>query len=125
MAARIRNITFDCDDVLKMAAFWSAVLPSAAHSTRGSTSSLLPSAAPTQSAGARAVFNKVPQPKQAKNRAYLDLVNPAVSPRRALGHGATVVGEHQLPGGTHRWTVMQDPEGNEFCIAAKASPAGG
>ena len=36
MAARIRNITFDCDDVLKMAAFWSAVLPSAAHSTRGS-----------------------------------------------------------------------------------------
>jgi hypothetical protein len=26
MAARIGNITFDCDDVLKMAAFWSAVL---------------------------------------------------------------------------------------------------
>jgi catechol 2,3-dioxygenase-like lactoylglutathione lyase family enzyme len=26
MAVRIGNITFDCDDVLKMAAFWSAVL---------------------------------------------------------------------------------------------------
>ena len=35
-------------------------------------------------------------------------------------HGATVVAEHQLPGGSHRWTVMQDPEGNEFCIAAKS-----
>jgi hypothetical protein len=26
MAARLGNITFDCDDVLKLAAFWSAVL---------------------------------------------------------------------------------------------------
>jgi hypothetical protein len=26
MAARIGNIAFDCDDVLKVAAFWSAVL---------------------------------------------------------------------------------------------------
>ena len=25
MAARLGNITFDCDDVLKLAAFWSAV----------------------------------------------------------------------------------------------------
>jgi hypothetical protein len=34
--------------------------------------------------------------------------------------GATVTGEHALPGGGHRWTVLQDPEGNEFCIAAKS-----
>ncbi|MGH3406280.1 MAG: VOC family protein, partial [Streptosporangiaceae bacterium] len=34
--------------------------------------------------------------------------------------GATVTGEHQLPGGRHRWTVLQDPEGNEFCIAASS-----
>jgi len=26
MAARIGNITFDCDDVLKVASFWSAAL---------------------------------------------------------------------------------------------------
>jgi Glyoxalase-like domain len=26
MPARIGNISFDCDDVLKLAAFWSAVL---------------------------------------------------------------------------------------------------
>jgi hypothetical protein len=32
--------------------------------------------------------------------------------------GATVAGEHQILG--HRWTVMQDPEGNEFCLAAKS-----
>jgi Glyoxalase-like domain len=64
-------------------------------------------------------FNKVPEPKQAKNRVHIDLVNPdpdAVSELVRLG--ATVIGEHQIPG--QRWTVMQDPEGNEMCIAAKS-----
>jgi len=32
--------------------------------------------------------------------------------------GATAIGAHQIRG--HRWTVMQDPEGNEFCIAARS-----
>ena len=33
--------------------------------------------------------------------------------------GATVVENHkELPG--HPWTVLQDPEGNVFCIAAKS-----
>ena len=65
--------------------------------------------------------NKVPEPKRAKNRVHLDLVNPAASAVDELvGLGATVIGQHQVPGGSHRWTVMQDPEGNEFCIAAKS-----
>jgi len=34
--------------------------------------------------------------------------------------GATFVGEHEIPGWEHRWTVMQDPEGNEFCVGAKS-----
>jgi hypothetical protein len=29
--------------------------------------------------------------------------------------GATVLGEHEVPGLT--WTVLADPEGNEFCVA--------
>lgn len=32
--------------------------------------------------------------------------------------GATVVGKHDIGG--HGWTVMQDPEGNEFCVAVKS-----
>jgi hypothetical protein len=35
--------------------------------------------------------------------------------------GAPIVDEHQIGGGRPRLTVMQDPEGNEFCIAAKSS----
>ncbi len=52
----------------------------------------------------------------AKNRVHVDLMDddPAAV-ARLVTLGATVVGEHRA--GSHRWTVMQDPEGNEFCIA--------
>ncbi len=64
-------------------------------------------------------FEKVPELKQAKNRMHLDLVDPDRSAvERLVGLGASVVAEHQI--GNHRWTVMQDPEGNEFCVAAES-----
>jgi Glyoxalase-like domain len=66
-----------------------------------------------------AFFNKVPEPRQAKNRVHIDLVDPDPDVVDKLGRiGATVIGKHQIRG--HRWTVLQDPEGNEFCIAAKS-----
>jgi predicted enzyme related to lactoylglutathione lyase len=120
MAARIGNITFDCDDVLKMAAFWSAVL---GRPIDKGSSELWASIGGADSERREPAwyFTKVPEPKQAKNRVHLDLVIPGPQAIDELvEHGATVVSEHQLPGGSHRWTVMQDPEGNEFCIAAKS-----
>jgi hypothetical protein len=61
----------------------------------------------------------VPEPKQAKNRVHIDLVNPDPDAVNELVRlGATVTGKHQIPG--QRWTVMHDPEGNESCIAAKS-----
>ena len=120
MAARIGNITFDCDDVLKIAAFWSAVLGRPVD--KGSSEWF---ASIGGADGARQepawYFNKVPEPKLAKSRVHLDLVNPDPSAIDELVQlGATVVGDHEVQGGSHRWTVMQDPEGNEFCIAAKS-----
>ena len=94
MAARLGNITFDCDDVLKLAAFWSAVLGRPLD--KGSSDFVLSTA--------RTAFHR-----------------PVIRSRcrqRASPLGATVVGKHRIPG--QRWTVMQDPEGNEFCIAAKS-----
>jgi catechol 2,3-dioxygenase-like lactoylglutathione lyase family enzyme len=118
MAARIGNITFDCDDVLKIAAFWSAVLGRPLD--RGS-STLFASIGGTDAARPEPAwyFTKVPEPKRAKNRVHVDLVDPDPSAAGELTRlGATIVGEHRIPG--QRWTVMQDPEGNEFCIAAKS-----
>jgi len=120
MAARVGNITFDCDDVLKMAAFWSAVLGRPLDKRSSELFASIGGADPARQEPAW-YFNKVPESKLAKNRVHIDLVNPDPSAIDDLVRlGATVIGDQQVPGGAHHWTVMQDPEGNEFCIAAKS-----
>ncbi|HTS96621.1 MAG TPA: VOC family protein [Streptosporangiaceae bacterium] len=118
MAARIGNITIDCDDVPKLAAFWSAVL---GRPVDAGSSEFFASIGGTDGERREPAwyFNKVPEPKRAKNRVHIDLVDPDLAAVGELARlGATVIGEHQIRG--HRWTVMQDPEGNEFCIAARS-----
>ncbi len=120
MAARIGNVAFDCDDVLKIAGFWSAVLGRPLDEGSGELWASIGGADPARREPAW-YFNKVPEPKRAKNRVHLDLVNPDPSAIDELVRlGATVVGDHEVPGANHRWTVLQDPEGNEFCVAAKS-----
>ena len=58
-------------------------------------------------------FNKVPEPKSAKNRLHFDLRPPDTMPaevERLRGLGATI----QREGAD--LVVMQDPEGKEFCV---------
>jgi predicted enzyme related to lactoylglutathione lyase len=120
MVVKLGNITFDCDDVLKMATFWSALLGRPLDEG-GSQLFASIGGADGERAEPAWYFTKVPEPKQTKNRVHLDLTTPDPSAVDALvGLGATVVGEHKVPGGSHRWTVMRDPEGNEFCVAAKS-----
>lgn len=58
-------------------------------------------------------FNAVPEPKSGKVRIHLDVnLADARGLDRLLAMGATVV--ESRPGGND-WTVMADPEGNEFC----------
>jgi catechol 2,3-dioxygenase-like lactoylglutathione lyase family enzyme len=118
MTARIGNIAFDCDNVLKIATFWSAVLGRPLD--KGSSEQFASIGGTDAERHEPALyFNKVPEPKRAKNRVHLDLVNPDPSAVDELIRlGAAVIGEHKIPG--QRWTVMQDPEGNEFDIAAKS-----
>lgn len=71
--------------------------------------------------GWRCRWGHVWEAKRTKNRVHVDLTTPEPSAVDELVRlGATVVGEHEVPGGSHRWTVMQDPEGNEFCVGAKS-----
>ena len=118
MGYRVGNITFDCDDVLKVAGFWSTVL---ARPIDGGSSEDFASigASDVERSEPAWYFNKVPGLKQAKNRVHLDFFNPdpsAVTTLVALG--ARVVDQHDW--GFHGWTVLEDPEGNEFCLAAKS-----
>jgi hypothetical protein len=53
------------------------------------------------------VFQPVPEPKTAKNRMHWDLYGDVDD---FVSRGAKVL--QVLP----NWTVMADPEGNEFCV---------
>ncbi|MDF1595624.1 MAG: VOC family protein [Acidimicrobiia bacterium] len=78
--------------------------------------------------GPRLFFQKVPEEKLAKNRLHLDIniggggdADPGDRRSRVdahvellVGAGGAVVGEFAESG--ERWVVMQDPEGNEFCV---------
>jgi hypothetical protein len=63
-------------------------------------------------------FMPVDEPKTIKNRLHLDLTT-SVDDRdheikRLIGLGATRVDVGQT--GNESWTVLADPEGNEFCV---------
>jgi len=64
----------------------------------------------------RLFFQRVPEPKTAKNRVHLDVsVDPDqldAEVQRLCAAGATLTGYNEYPG--HRAALMRDPEGNEF-----------
>ncbi|MGY1453419.1 VOC family protein [Streptomyces sp. SS8] len=69
--------------------------------------------------GRRLLFQRVPEPKTVKNRLHID-VHSGPGRRdetvaRLEGLGASAIRQVREPGG--EWTVMADPEGNEFCVS--------
>ncbi len=74
---------------------------------------------PARCAGQGMAFVRVPEEKSVKNRLHIDLA-PHTSQDRdeeiarllQLGAAHTDVGQTEADG----WTVLRDPEGNEFCV---------
>jgi hypothetical protein len=66
----------------------------------------------------------VPEPKTAKNRVHFDLRGGDMESevRRLVTLGASKVELFEKPGDV--FTVMRDPEGNEFCVEQPLSPNG-
>lgn len=56
-------------------------------------------------------LNEVAEPKTAKTKVHLDIIGVSVA--QLLAAGATVL---RVPGEDTPWTVMFDPDGNEFCV---------
>jgi hypothetical protein len=140
MATRIQ-ITVDCADVPTMLHFWEAALgyvqepPPPGHASweayaeaRGIPRSQWRGALlDPAGAGPRLFFQTVPEPKTVKNRWHLDLnvTDEGAPPERRRGPisarvaelvalGATQVRVVEEDGST--FTVLRDPEGNEFCV---------
>ena len=106
----IKSVTFDCVDALVVARFWAAALGGEVE--EDSTSDKAFVEAPGWG-GPNLWFQRVPEPRTAKLRMHFDLRAPetvAAEVARLRELGATV--QHDFG----QLVVMQDPEGNEFCV---------
>jgi predicted enzyme related to lactoylglutathione lyase len=107
----LTNITFDAIDPGRLAAFWAAATGRQLAESTPDVAVLTSATEPV-----RLLFLKVLEGKTGKNRMHLDFqaADRAAEVARVRGLGATEHATHQEYGLT--WTVMTDPEGNEFCI---------
>ncbi|HZD80612.1 MAG TPA: VOC family protein [Actinomycetota bacterium] len=144
MATRIQIVN-DCADPSGLAAFWAEALHYRLQDPPEGASSwedwLREQGIPEErwndasavvdpdGAGPRIFFQRVPEGKVVKNRVHLDLsisggIRAPLEERqrsvdgeveRLQGLGATIFRPGSVQRGEY-WVVMQDPEGNEFCV---------
>ncbi len=124
--ATLVDIVIDCRHPASLARFWAQVLDNyeiapynedeiARLAALGITDiENDPTVLVEAPAGPRLWFQAVPESKTVKNRLHLDVraSDRAVEVQRLIALGATVLDEPP----DVDLTVMQDPEGNEFCV---------
>ena len=113
MSLNVRSITFDCANPALLAEFWTAALGYDLKAIDEEGALVVD----PKGVATRLLFIVVPEGKAVKNRVHLDLqpsttMNEEVE--RLVRLGGTVMAVVGENGGG--WTVMQDPEGNEFCV---------
>lgn len=119
---KIRDIVIDCADAAALARFWAGVLDGydvrpyddeeiARLAELGYTPETDPGVA-VDGPGPTLFFQQVPEPKIAKNRIHFDVMGGDRSEEVAklVASGASIAEEFD------GWTIMRDPEGNEFCV---------
>jgi predicted enzyme related to lactoylglutathione lyase len=108
------GVTFDCANPRALAAFWAHALGYVEEGSDAEYAAIIDAAGHRP----RILFMSVPESKSVKNRVHLDLhvadMNATVD--RLIVLGAKRVEIHEDEDGDV-WTVMADPEGNEFCVA--------
>ena len=118
MACRFTEIVVDCRDPESLAAFWAAVLDYRVLGREDDGSVEIGPEAGFGGPAPALVFGRVAEPRTAKLRLHID-VSPTdrdqdAELERLLGLGATRADVGQT--GEESWHVLQDPEGNEFCL---------
>jgi len=115
LPSTIKYMTFDCHNPLLLAEFWSAAL---GYKTENWPDIDGAASKPRDGGVPHIAFIKVPETKITKNRLHLDIQpidgDMESEVERLVELGATRIDVLNEPSGT--WTVMNDPEGNEFCV---------
>ncbi|WP_426514405.1 VOC family protein [Dactylosporangium sp. McL0621] len=119
MATRLVQVNMKAHDDAALGGFWAAALGWALSSEGPGVTNLEPEGFVYPDPVAVCLdLVASPEPKTVKNRVHLDLATTSAAHQAELvarlqGLGATLadVGQGDVP-----WTVMADPEGNEFCV---------
>ena len=114
MPVRLHHIVIDTHDLPRLARFWTQALGWRILSEREREIVI----GTGDEAPVGMCFMPVSDPKTVKNRVHLDITTGAddrdAEIERLVGLGARRVDVGQT--GRESWTVLADPEGNEFCV---------
>lgn len=133
MASTFTELAIDCADPHGLARFWCAVLDYEVRDDHAGNDDEFVTIGPPSAPEGRnrpgpvaptLTFARVPEGKTVKNRLHID-VNPTDREQdeevgRLLDLGARHADVGQ--GEDVSWVVLQDPEGNEFCVLASLHP---
>ena len=126
MSLALLAVIVDCRDPRRQAEWWARALAYQV-SQRNPDEFLVSDPA---GVGGPLYFMKVPEPKVGKNRLHLDLVTSGsmeAEVARLVETGAQLVEVRHDPASFDNpdtWTVLRDPEGNEFCVTSTSTLTG-
>ena len=108
------GLVLDCVDPERLAEFWAPALGYVNVGTAGSYVALFPDGVP----GPQLLLQRVPEAKTLKNRMHLDIHVADIQAEvdRLVELGATRVSDGPCSEHGSSWFLMEDPEGNEFCV---------
>jgi predicted enzyme related to lactoylglutathione lyase len=114
MPVRLHHVVIDTHDLPRLARFWTQALGWQVLSEREAEIVI----GPDENAPVGICFMPVTDRKGVKNRLHLDLTTSAedrdaeIARLLTLGARRADIGQT----GNESWTVLADPEGNEFCV---------
>ncbi len=108
-----RGLAMDANDVRSLVSFWCDAVGYQVVEADYPYVAVIQNDAQSQP---RIIILQVPEGKSAKNRVHIefDASDLKSSAERLTALGASILAEREW--GDTRWIVMQDPEGNEFCL---------
>ena len=108
------GVTIDCNDLTTMTNFWCAAL----GYRMGGLDAQYQWIEDPDSEGPGIILQRVPEPRQGKNRLHLDLYANDIEHEadRLLALGARRIDPVPIEEAGNRWIRIADPEGNEFCV---------
>jgi Glyoxalase-like domain len=136
LVSRFSEIVVDCERPKALAEFWCSALGYRVLDEQDGLVEIGPPEVSTEDDWAEwtarlrrepvpptIIFIVVPEAKATKNRVHIDLnpvdTSPAEEVERLIALGAT---KADIGQGDVHWTVMRDPEDNEFCVLRSLQP---